>query len=229
MIHRHEIGNTLALFASGPRFGDNDFERQQQRLEKLLSSKIVPDMTSVRWCRQVHSARIIDVTGLAAEPRCAAVGEADAVLTADRNVGLAVWSADCVPVLIATRSYVAAVHAGWRGVVAGLPSLVVEELNRRDPSTPHIWLGPAIGLDHYPVSGDVIEQLAQRRVSRALWQLGGSVDLRALLAAELTAAGCQVDLVGGCTACSSAAASFRRDGAAAGRQWSLVVRTRPVS
>ena len=55
-------------------------------------------------------------------------GEGDALVTRDPRLALRVVTADCVPVLLATETAIAAVHAGWRGLAAGVISAAVERL-----------------------------------------------------------------------------------------------------
>ncbi len=222
----------VLCFAIGPRWRGATAPEKRARLQAVCSHEAFDSPSTVLWCDQQHSQRTIDVTGMAGTGRaggCRVVGAADALITGDVGVGVAVWTADCVPVLIATEQLVAAVHAGWRGVANGLPAAVVAELRRRGAARPRVWVGPAIGADHYPVGPEVHEALAARGAPAEVWQAGTCVDLRAALRSELEGMGCQVAMVGGCTACDLRAASYRRDGASSGRQWSMVLRTAPVS
>src|SRR5690606_14180044 len=77
---------------------------------------------------------------------------ADAIVTDDPAVMASVRIADCVPVLLATRDgrRVAAVHAGWRGVVAGIVPLAVRRLLHLDHSSP-----AGTSADGTPVNGKV--------------------------------------------------------------------------
>jgi copper oxidase (laccase) domain-containing protein len=130
---------------------------------------------------------------------------------------------------------VAAVHSGWRGTAAGIVPGAIERLGRVHgvpPSRLAVVIGPAVGACHYEVGEEVVEALAGRGIPEPMWldrgYAGGPrVDLRALLRAELEAAGVprdRIELAGGCTFCDPALASYRRDGADAGRQWSMIWR-----
>lgn len=106
-----------------------------------------------RWLRQVHGVAVH-----VARPEDA-VGEppqADAAYTRYSGIVLAVLTADCLPLLVAdaTGTELAAIHAGWRGLAAG----VIEATLRRfeaAPETLRVWLGPAIGPAAYEVGDDV--------------------------------------------------------------------------
>ncbi len=120
-----------------------------------------------QWCRaigldphrivtmsQVHGAEVIHVTaddaGRGAMPGSGSVGRADALITDTPNLALLTLHADCLPILIVDpiRPAVAAIHAGWRGTVAGVAVAAVEGMIAAfssDPRELHAYLGAAIG------------------------------------------------------------------------------------
>jgi YfiH family protein len=103
------------------------------------------------WPRQVHGAGVVEAGELAG-----GTARGDAVFTTRTNTVCAVRTADCLPVLLCDRAgtTVAAVHAGWRGLAAG----VVDQTVRTLPAAPHAllaWLGPGIGPAAYEVGDDV--------------------------------------------------------------------------
>jgi YfiH family protein len=104
------------------------------------------------WLRQVHGIAVHDARGAAASQPPVA----DAAHTCDAGVVLAVLTADCLPLLLcaADGSEIAAVHAGWRGLSAG----VIEQAVARFACAPgalSAWLGPAIGARSYEVGDEV--------------------------------------------------------------------------
>ena len=111
----------------------------------------------VRWLDQVHGTEVVEQTP--AWPDGGAEGmplRADAVFSCQPGVVCAVLTADCLPVLLCNRtgSWVAAVHAGWRGLAAG----VIETTLARHPGPASellAWLGPAIGPQAFEVGGEV--------------------------------------------------------------------------
>jgi hypothetical protein len=191
-----------------------------------------PELSAIRWGEQVHG-RV--VASLAAHPErrpenVACVGRCDALVTADTGVGLVVWTADCVPILIAGGGVVAAVHSGWRGSVADITGAVVRRCIVEygvQPQVLEAYLGPAISGSRYEVGREVIDGLRTLGVDEGRWRQGKHVDLRHFLAARLENLGLDpaaIHTVDSCTASTPELASYRRDGVIAGRQWSMIFR-----
>ena len=147
-LHRMNVGR-----GSGDDRASVDENRM--RLRALLPA-------DPAWLKQVHGATVVDAAEAAAVPGGA---EADAAITDRAQVVAAVMVADCMPVLLAdTRGRcVAAVHAGWRGLAAGVIQRAVRALRERlgDPDAQLLaYLGPAIGPDHFEVGSDVLEAMS---------------------------------------------------------------------
>jgi len=177
--------------------------------------------------RQVHGTRVI-----AAEPG-GEPPEADGIATRERGFALGVVTADCVPVLLLARSagVVAAVHAGWRGAAAGVLEAALVRLRTAfgvEPPDVEALLGPSIGPCCYRVGNEVHSAFTNRTgtITAPAWEPAGDrllLDLRAAARLLLEDAGVSsVVSVGPCTQCTPAFASYRRDGANAGRQLSFV-------
>lgn len=218
-----EEGSARVLFGMGPAHGAAVFEDRIERLLEALS----PAVRAVRWARQVHGSALCVVAGSAAR-RMLCVGSLDAMATAEIGIGLMVWTADCVPVVLVGRHAVAVAHAGWRGCASGIVPRTVESLEARletPASELSALLGPAISAAHYAVGPEVIAALDATGVPGGAWRDGRRVDLRSFLAEQLRGLGVRrVAAIGPCTFASAQFASFRRDGEAAGRQWSVVYR-----
>ena len=93
--------------------------------------------------------------------------EADALVTARPGILLGILTADCLPVIIVDRRCraVAVVHAGWRGLLAGVVPATLEVLERRygiGAADLRVYCGPAIGRCCYRVGDEVVEQFAAR-------------------------------------------------------------------
>lgn len=102
------------------------------------------------WLQQVHGTRVVDLDALSGDLR------ADAALTRRARSVCAVRAADCMPVLLTDQdgTVVAAAHAGWRGLAAGVLEETVAGL--RVPAERVLaWLGPAIGPRVYEVGDEV--------------------------------------------------------------------------
>jgi len=229
-LERSEAGARF-LFGLGPPSGTADPEGRAAGLLVALGSGV----GGLRWCRQVHGRTLASLSAELGRPlkEAACVGRCDGLLSADAGLALVVWTADCVPVLMAGGGVVGAVHAGWRGAAAGVVSAAVRRFQveygvSSDRLT--VALGPAVGACHYEVGREVVDALARVGVERRRWLRSPRVDLRGFLVGELEGLGVRpeaVDVVGGCTACDQGLSSYRRDGGRAGRQWSLVVRSDP--
>jgi YfiH family protein len=164
---------------------------------------------------QVHGARAVTVRG-GTDVASIAREEADALVASDPETAVGVRTADCVPVLLANSKTgaVAAVHAGWRGVVHGVVRATLE-MGTFDLAA----IGPCIGVCCFDVGDDVAKKLAPH-------VKGGKGDLRGAVRAQLVAQGideARIDDVAGCTHCDAARFfSHRRDGEAAGRHLSII-------
>jgi YfiH family protein len=175
------------------------------------------------WLEQVHSRRAV----LADTAACHMA--ADASWTSAAGYVCAVLTADCLPVLICDRagSRVAAAHAGWRGLHAGVVSNTVASLEC-DPAALMVWLGPAIGPGAFEVGAEVVQAFiardrqnatAFRQTDHRHWMC----DLYRLARIELDKLG--VRAVFGGNECTYTDArrfySYRRDGVT-GRMASLI-------
>jgi YfiH family protein len=154
-------------------------------------------------------------------------GSCDILVTTLPGVALVVQTADCVPVILAGPNAIGIAHAGWRGSAANAAGAAVEEMSRAGapPSSLRAWLGPSIGPCCYEVGGDVAAQFAGDFARRSC-DGRFTLDLRAVNRAQLQAAGipaANISTHPSCTRCSGEVfASYRRDGAAAGRMITLV-------
>ena len=187
-----------------------------------------PELPIVR-ATQVHgnSARLVQ------EPRAAGAvadaGECDVLATSRARVGLAVQTADCVPMLLAAGDVLVAAHAGWRGSAANAAGAAVRSLRDLggDVSKASAWIGPSIGVCCYEIGGDVSARFAGDFLRSPC---GGRrfLDLRAVNRAQLIAAGVPRERISAhpsCTRCGGEQfASYRRDGSAAGRMIALIAR-----
>ena len=127
----------------------------------LLDAAALPG--EPRWLRQVHGSVVADLDAPPHGP-AGLPPEADAALTRTPGRPCAILTADCVPVLFAAPAKgpaagaVAAAHAGWRGLAAGVLAATVGAL-AVDPATLVAWIGPCIGGDDYEVGDEVCAAL----------------------------------------------------------------------
>ena len=191
------------------RWTDDDPDAVRANRERLADGIDLP-LEAVVQGRQVHGAHVERRAG-----DDTALRDADGQATAERERALLVLAADCLPVaLIGTRA-VAMLHAGWRGLAAGILDEGVRALRELGDDGPlHAAIGPGAGPCCYEVGPEVHAAFASPRA-------GGPIDLKALAAARLDAAGvAHVHDVGLCTICSDPSLFFshRREAGVTGRQ-----------
>jgi polyphenol oxidase len=173
------------------------------------------------WIEQVHGSEVLELDSLpAGAAGSARLPAADAVVARHAGRVCVIQVADCLPVLFAARdgSAVAAAHAGWRGLAAGVLEATVRRLGE-EPRRLIAWLGPAIGARHFEVGAEVRAAFLARDTgaaaafsanARGRWQC----DLAALARRQLAALGMSA-VCGGewCTYADPARFfSYRRDG-----------------
>jgi YfiH family protein len=107
------------------------------------------------WLEQIHSNKVVKAGSMSGVPL------ADASYTGEPGVVCAVMTADCLPLLMCSMDglHVAAVHAGWRGLLGGVIANTVAALGRTDLL---VWLGPAIGNDRFEVGEEVRTAFVQK-------------------------------------------------------------------
>lgn len=206
-------GVSAGAYASmnlGAHVGD-DAERVAENRRRFVADcglDAEPD-----WLTQVHGTAVRIAGG-------AGPAEADAVIARDPGISIAVLTADCLPILLCADSgeEIAAIHAGWRGLAAGVVAATV--LQMETPARRLLaWLGPAISQPAFEVgdevraafvAGDPEAAACFRRNERGRWQ----ADLFALAGQHLGVAG--VGAVHGGGLCTFADRqrffSYRRDG-----------------
>lgn len=172
---------------------------------------------------QVHGKQVVRLTG-ACVGSDAPVPDADACVTTEPGVICSVQVADCLPVLFAAPGAVAAAHAGWRGLAAGVLESTLAALCEASgckPAQVEAWLGPCIGPGRFEVGADVVDAMAavtggMDTAARFVPLTAGKwlADLPGLARDRLSA--CGVAAISGGTWCTVEDASrffsFRRDG-----------------
>lgn len=141
-----------------------------------FSAPAVEDVHAATLLKQVHSATIREIHSLA--DRAAVAGqEGDGLICSLEGHDIAVVTADCVPVLIAGRRHVAALHCGWRGIQRGLLEGALKRLEALGEEPPQLKLttGPYIQPQSFEVGPEVIAAFWDRACGkddgqRASWQ-----------------------------------------------------------
>ncbi|CAN5188183.1 purine nucleoside phosphorylase YfiH [soil metagenome] len=182
-------------------------EVNRRRLREALDLALEPC-----WLRQVHGVNVVTAGGYREPP------VADASVSREPHRVCAVLTADCLPVLLCSRdgACVAAVHAGWRGLAAGIIEAALENMGAAARDV-RAWLGPAIGAAAYEVGDDVRSRFTDARDATAFARHDDNrwcADLQTLASLRLRDAGVEhVSRSRLCTYADSARFfSYRRDG-----------------
>lgn len=179
---------------------------------------------------QVHSCTVVAARAAMRE-RLAA----DALTSAPGEPAILIRIADCVPVLVADpqTGCVAAVHAGWRGVVAGIVPAAIDALRARgvDPASCVAAIGPCISAAHFEIGPEVADALSAADLTACVAAPGilgpkHHADLALGVRLQLERAGLARDRIDADPPCTFADRarfhSFRRDGARSGRLAAII-------
>lgn len=122
----------------------------RQFSDSISVSEVAP--VRLQWLDQVHGSQCVYVDEYSIND----TPQADAAWADTPGTGIAIQTADCVPILIANQSasIVAAAHAGWRGLAANIINNLVVSMPV-NPKDLMAWIGPCIGLEHFEVGEDV--------------------------------------------------------------------------
>jgi polyphenol oxidase len=216
-------GISTGVFASmnlAAHVGD-EIEKVAENRRFIISALNLP--REPVWLEQIHSDVVIDASN--AKPQA----QADASYSFEPEIVCAVMTADCLPLLVCDRegTRIAAIHAGWRGLLAGIISKTIKAMQTRNLM---VWLGPAIGPSCFEVGSEVRDSFVNKSVdylSAFLEQTNGQwlANIYTLAKIELAKADVN-EIYGGnfCTFTDSARFySYRRDNKT-GRMASLIWR-----
>lgn len=151
---------------------------------------------------QVHGGAVLTV----AAPGPA--GEADALVTHEDGLPLAIRTADCVPVVIHSDAALAVVHAGWRGLQAGVVANAIDVLARDGEVPRRAAIGPSVGPCCYEVGPEVVAAFGGREVTTS-W---GTTSVDLWSEAERQLPDVEVWRADLCTSCEASFHSYRATG-----------------
>lgn len=185
----------------GDHVGDDPVLVAQNRskLKDLLSlSKII-------YMSQVHGSEVIRVNSdTNSQPEC------DALITTDKSVGLAVLSADCLPILVSSQIAVAAIHAGRKGIVNGIIPKTIGQMVALGATKFEAIIGPAICGDCYEVDPTMYTELTSEYPALASKDGRPNLDLISGALSQLQSSGVDAEFVQICTKESPDFYSYRR-------------------
>lgn len=165
-------GGIYASLNCGLKTSDTQDNVRANRARAAAALDLAPENLVI--ARQVHGVKAVRVT----KPwRQEEAPEADALVTAEKGIGLGVLTADCAPVLFADKKarLVGAAHAGWRGALGGVLEATVAALQEMGgrPENISAAVGPCIGPQSYEVKDDfAVPFLAQDAENKKFFKTG---------------------------------------------------------
>jgi purine-nucleoside/S-methyl-5'-thioadenosine phosphorylase / adenosine deaminase len=187
-------------------------------------------LSKIATLNQIHSSVVFVIKdGFKEEPE----QKGDAIVTSLRGIGIGVFTADCVPLLLIDKSVsaVAVVHAGWRGTLSQITKATLLEMEKNfgtEPSTVSAVVGPSIGMCCYEVGKDVAALFKDKFANwdTYLFRKNDSkyvLDLKEANRTALVKEGVEnIEVIKICTKCSNEFHSYRRDGKRVGNQLSFI-------
>lgn len=213
----------LGLAAAGEPDRRERLLENRRRFAAAIGGEALPWVAT----RQVHGAAVRRVSDAAAIADLPEIPAADAVASAAPGCLLSVRTADCLPILLACprSGSAAAVHAGWRGLLAGVIAAAVEAVLESGGERGELIaaVGPAIGGERYEVGEEVAEAFEAAAVEAAFRRRGQRLhlDLFETALEQLAASGMPEGRIDGSPLCTAsdedAFFSYRRDGPRSGR------------
>jgi YfiH family protein len=201
----------------------DDYDRIHENYRKLQRA-IGRAQHERIWVHQVHGGDVMRAP-------CPSGAKADALVCDDPTKLIAIRVADCVPILLSSTDgkMVAAVHSGWRGVIAGVVRNAIEAMHVR-PEFVIAAIGPCISIDAFEVGGEVLDAFTQTFGNRAPIRRRadgkGHVDLRQAVRLQLIDSGLHGDRIDTTDRCTFTHAaeffSHRRDHGVTGRMAALI-------
>ena len=193
----------------------NAVDNNRQLLQQLVAHP------PALWLEQVHSNRVIEYDVQALND------QADASFTSQTQQTCAIMTADCLPVLFCNQAgdWVAAAHAGWRGLADGVLLNTIKHYHGDSPLM--AWIGPAISQQHFEVGDDVRQVFIEQDSANKAYFIERAndkwlCDLAGIAEQQLQNNGVDVYLSNLCSFTDSERFySYRRDGQT-GRMASLI-------
>jgi YfiH family protein len=212
----------------GFHLGDDDDSVRENRTRFAANLRVGGDRLFEQ--RQVHGTEVREISASDVVETIADM-EGDALIARTEGFAVAARTADCVPVLIGHPSSgeVGALHAGWRGAVAGIVATTIQALSH-DPAELVVAIGPHIRVGAFEIGEEVAREMQRAASGDTVVRRDGAKphgDLGALIRLQLREAGVRdesIDDVGGCTNADAAHFfSHRRERGKTGRHLSAIV------
>jgi len=188
------------------------------------------ELSKIAQLKQVHSAEVLIVDDIENHDN---LSEGDALVTDLKGVGIAIRTADCVPILLVDdrQSAVAAIHGGWRGTLSEIAMNTVSLIERKygiSPSKLTAVIGPSIKKCCYEIGEDVVSLFEEKfhNCDQYLFKSGEykyMLDLPLANKIGLQEAGVMdIEVIDICTKCNDSFYSYRREGRGVNTQLSFI-------
>jgi YfiH family protein len=156
-FHYYEGAFNIMFFTAE---NDKSFNiNSEEGIENINELKNLFKLDDIGYCRQIHSDIVWNYNG--------DIKQGDSIITNLENVGLGVFTADCVPVILydEKNKAIAAVHSGWKGTYEEIVSKTVEKMTKcyeTKPENLRVFIGPHIRECCYQVGNEVVEKFQSK-------------------------------------------------------------------
>ena len=143
--------------------GSNDNSSNVKKNLNIVKKKISKVSKDIFLLNQIHSNKFVFIDS---RYKSKIKAKADAIITNQKNLPIAVLTADCVPILVFDnqKKIIAAIHAGWKGAFKGIISKVIKFMIKKGSKTKNITavIGPAISVKNYEVKKDFYKKFIRK-------------------------------------------------------------------
>ena len=150
--------------------GSKDLSSKVKKNLQIVKKKINKSAKDIFLLHQVHSNKFIyidDKYKLKIKPK------ADAIITNQKNLPIAVLTADCAPILICDnkKNMIAAIHAGWKGAHKGIIKKVIKFMIKKGCKLENITavVGPCIAVENYEIKQDFIKKILKKDIKNKIF------------------------------------------------------------
>ena len=188
----------------------------------ILADTIGTELTDIAFAKQVHGVDIAEIH------KGGIYENVDGFFTTQKGIALAIQVADCAAVLLgdSVAEAIMAVHAGWRGAVAGIVPKAIEKMISKGSKLGNIcvFISPCISQQNFEVGMEVAKQFPSQFVDRDSYPKP-HVDLRGFIIHQLTNTGIlqeNIEADESCTFSDENLYSYRKDGRQSGRMVGII-------
>lgn len=124
---------------------------QQVENNRNYLQVLLPQKAKIQWLEQVHGNEVVEISQVSKQTIIA-----DAAVTSEKNICLAIMTADCLPILLVSKSgdEIAAIHGGWRPLAANIIANTLDKM-KTSAADIYAWLGPCISKKAFEVGTEV--------------------------------------------------------------------------